>query len=288
VYDYSTSTQSLYLNGVLEGSRSSNPYQGMAGSIVIGAIDNGTIYYFTGRIDQVSLITQAKSADEILDDATLVCYFSFDSNTSADSGPLNLIGSSVNVIDAVGDGIINDAISFAVPSSYFVVGGLLKLGIVGQPYSISIWIKPTSVNGGTIAHVTKCGYSCVSLWCLAFIGFTSGGHIAIQSWRTSNVSNLVSLTGPVAPINAWTHVVQTYSPTNGMSLYINGSLVNQSSSFTYSASGASNYIYLGSFPWAVCVGSNTIAMGQYYGLLDEFRLYSREITANEVSTLAQA
>jgi hypothetical protein len=288
VYDYSTSTQYIYLNGVLEGSRSSNAYQGMGGSIVIGAIDNGTMHYFTGRIDQVSLITEAKSADEILDDATLVCYFSFDSNPYADSGPLNLIGSGVNFTAAVGDGIINDAISFTVASSYYVVGGLSKLGIIGQPYSISIWINPTSVNGGTIAHVTKCSYSCVALWCLAFIGFTSGGHIAIQSWRTVGGSNLVSLTGPVAPINAWTHVVQTYSPANGMCLYINGSLVNQSSTFTYSASNAPNYIYLGSFPWAVCVGANTIAMGQYYGLLDEFRLYSREITATEVYTLAQA
>ena len=284
MYDYSASTQYLYLNGVLEGSRSSNSYQGMNGSIIIGGINNGTMYYFTGRIDQVSLITEAKSADEILDDATLVCYFSFDSNPYADSGSLNLIGSGVNFTAAAGNGVINDAISFTVASSYYVVGGLYKLGVAGQPYSISIWIKPTSVSGGTIAHVSRCSYSCTGFWCLAFIGFTSGGHIAIQSWQP----NLTSLTGPATPINAWTHVVQTYSPTNGMRLYVNGSLVNQSSTFTYAASGSSNYIYLGSFPWAVCVGANTISAGQYYGLLDEFRIYSREITATEVYTLSEA
>jgi hypothetical protein len=57
VYDYSTSSQFIYLNGVLEGSRSSNSYQGMAGPILIGTIDNGTRHYFTGNIDQISLIT---------------------------------------------------------------------------------------------------------------------------------------------------------------------------------------------------------------------------------------
>lgn len=274
------------MNGVLERSRSSNPYKGMAGSVLIGAIDNGTKYYFTGNVDQVSLITRAKTATEILNDASLVCYYSFDSNSYSDSGPLNLKGSGVNITAAIGNGRINDAISFASNSSYFVVGGLTKLGILGQPYSISIWIKPTSVNGGTIAHVSKCNYNCTGHWCLAFIGFTLAGEIAIQSWKTVTNSSLVSLTGPVVQVNVWTHVAQTYSPNNGMSLYVNGILSNQSYTYTYSASGAPDYIYLGSYPIPACVRANVIVMGQYYGLLDEFRVYSREITATEAYALA--
>jgi len=285
VYDYSISSQLIYLNGVLEDSRSSNAYQGMAGAILIGAIDNGTRHYFTGNIDQVSLITQAKTAAEILDDATLVCYYSFDSNLYSDSGPLNLIGSGVNVTNAFGDGRVNDAISFTSAPSYFLVGGLTRLGTVNQPYSISIWIKPASVNGGTIAYVSNCNYNCAN-WCLAFIGLTLGGQIAIQSWSTVTNSNLVSLTGPVLSINVWTHVVQTYSPNNGMCLYVNGTLFNQSNTFTYAASGSADYIYLGMFPLQACVTFNVIAIGQYYGLLDEFRLFSREITASEVYALA--
>jgi hypothetical protein len=257
----------------------------LSGAILIGAIDNGARYYFTGYIDQVSLVIWAKNATEILNDASLVCYYSFDSYSYSDSGPLGLSGLGVNVIAAIGMGRVNDAISFASASSYYVIGGLIKLGIVSQPYSMSIWIKPTSLSGGTIIHVSSCNHTCSGQWCLAFIGLTLGGQIAIQSWRNVG-SNLVSLTGPVLYTNVWTHVVQTYSPNNGMRLYVNGLLSNQSTSFTYLASSIPDYVYLGSFPLPVCVGTNTIAMGQYYGLLDEFRLFSREITATEVYALA--
>lgn len=36
VYDYSSSTQQIYLNGIQDGNRSSSPYQCTSGSIVIG------------------------------------------------------------------------------------------------------------------------------------------------------------------------------------------------------------------------------------------------------------
>lgn len=163
VYDYSISVQSIYLNGVLEGNRSSNPYKDLTGAIIIGAISNGTKNYFSGYIDQVSLVTRAKTPEEILYDATLVCYYSFDFNSYTDSGPLSLNGLPINVTFAVGNGRINNAISFTSPSSYFVINGFNKLGTVAAAYSISIWIKPTSVNGGTIVHVSSCNYLCSSL-----------------------------------------------------------------------------------------------------------------------------
>lgn len=284
VYDYSASMQSIYLDGVLVGNRQSNPYKGTSGSITIGASGNGTQFYFTGSIDQVALTTRAKTSSEILNDATLVCYFSFDSDLYSDSGPLNIQGSGVNVTSA--NGRVNNGSSFGTLPSYFMVGGLSKLGTQTYSYSISIWINPSSLNGGTIIHVSKCAYDCTGRWCLAFIGLTSTGQIAIQSWRPNNESRLVSLTGPVLSTNVWTHVVQTYSLNNGMCLYVNGLLVNQSNTFSYSASGVPVHIYLGRFPLPTCVSPNTILMGQYSGLLDEFRLYSRELSSTEVYVLA--
>lgn len=274
------------MNGLLENSRASNAYQGTTGDIFIGAISNGPGYYFTGYIDQVSLMTRSKSAAEILMDATLVCYYSFDSNAYTDSGPLALTATGVGLSLASGAGRVNSAISFTSASSYFVVGGLTKLGTVGPSYSISIWINPTSVNGGTIAHVSSCNYNCISRWCLAFIGLTSSGQIAIQSWSGSYNNNLVALTGPVLSINVWTHVVQTYSSTNGMRLYVNGILFSQSQTFTYSASDVPDYLYLGSFPLQTCVTTNVITEGQYYGLLDEFYVFARDLTPAEVYQLA--
>jgi hypothetical protein len=272
------------LNGLLENTEISNPYQGTTGYIFIGAINNILRSYFTGYIDQVSLMTRTKTAAEILIDATLVCFYSFDSSLYYDSGPLSLSASGLSISSSTGR--VNTAISFTAASSYFVVGGLTKLGTIGQVYSISIWIKPTSVSGGTIIHVSKCSSSCGSNWCLAFIGFTSSGEIAIQSWTGVYNSSLVALTGPVLSINVWTHIVQTYSSSNGMRLFLNGTLFSQSATFVYSASDMPDFIYLGSYPLPVCVGTNVISMGQYYGLLDEFRLFARDLTPAEVYELA--
>lgn len=286
VYDYALSVQYVYLNGILDGAGISNPYQGTTGDIYIGAITHGLQFYFMGYIDQVSLMTRAKTADEILMDATLVCYYPFDSSLYSDVGPLDLTATGSGISFASGAGRINSALSVTVASSYFSVGGLTRLGTVGQDYSIAIWIKPTSTSGGTIVHVSKCNVACSYNWCLAFIGFTSSGQIAVQSWSGSYGSYLVALTGPYVSTNVWTHVVQTYSASGGMRLYVNGTLFNQSRIFTYQASGASNYIFLGSFPITACVGTNTISMGQYYGLLDDFHLYARQLTASEVVALA--
>jgi hypothetical protein len=50
VYDYSNLTQTIYLNGQIDGNRSSAPYQGRSGSIVIGMTEQilGAPEYFSG------------------------------------------------------------------------------------------------------------------------------------------------------------------------------------------------------------------------------------------------
>ncbi len=87
--------------------------------------------------------------------STLVCDYSFDSNAHTDSDQLAQTASDVGLLIASGTERVNDAISFAWASSYFVAGGLIRLGTIGQSYSISIWIQLISVNGDTIIHVSK-------------------------------------------------------------------------------------------------------------------------------------
>ena len=287
VYDYSTSIQYLYLNGFLQGSQTSGLYLGNAGPITIGSIRNPTDYIFNGYLDQVSLVSRAKTASEVLFDATVVCYYPFDSNSSDDSGPLGLNGSTIGLSFAPGMGRVQDGILFTTIGSYFLSGGMTLLGTTNELYSLAVWIKPTSVTTGIITYVSKCNNNCASNWCMPFMGFTSTGQIAIQSWSAVNNGTIVILTGPSIVPNIWTHVVYTYSPANGMSLYLNGLLYGASGAFTYSASNSPNHLYLGSFPLATCAAvSSVISAGQLYGFLDEFYLFSREITAADVSSLA--
>lgn len=76
--------------------------------------------------------------------------------------------------------------------------------------------------------------------------------------------------------NSWTHVGYTYSSTNGIRLYINGTYFSTSGAFSSSASGNPMYMAIGSN-----FGSNTCSPGYggyFNGVADEFYLYSRELT----------
>ncbi|CAF2944210.1 unnamed protein product, partial [Rotaria sp. Silwood2] len=97
VYNYPLRQQILYLNGVKVGLHSSaGPLVITSGPIAIGAADSSGAYdSFNGYIDQVYLITRAKDASELLDDATLVTWHSFN-GSYIDSGPNGINGTGVN------------------------------------------------------------------------------------------------------------------------------------------------------------------------------------------------
>jgi hypothetical protein len=96
-------------------------------------------------------------------------------------------------------------------------------------------------------------------------------------------------------LRSWTHVVQTWSSTNGLSLYINGVLYAQNSTVTaYISSGVPDYLTLAStllaipYPLFGCSTTGVLAgMGYYNGSIDELRVYSRELSALEVCALAK-
>ncbi len=99
VYDYTTHIQYIYVNGNLDCiHNSSGPFLGNSGAITIGAVNSSggavPFSYWTGYIDQVSYVARAKTPVEILTDATLVAYYSFDDGSFYDSGPNKINGVS--------------------------------------------------------------------------------------------------------------------------------------------------------------------------------------------------
>ncbi len=99
--------------------------------------------------------------------------------------------------------------------------------------------------------------------------------------------NVTAITGHKLPFETWTHVVTSYSAIHGIRLWVNGSLFNSSGLFTYASSNASNTITLGSSlaGTSLCT-TGPIRMGQFYGMMDELRVYSRELNACDVNALA--
>jgi hypothetical protein len=281
VFDSANVNQSVYLNGVLDGSRTANSYyRGNSGSLTVGmALLPPVTCYFDGLIDQLSYTNRAKSSTEILDDATLTLYFSFDNGPIYDSGPLRINGSLFGSTSIVA-GRIGDALQFgSSTNSYFGVSGLVLLGISNQPYSMSIWIKPTVINTSSIIYVSSDSNG--SGWCLGMLSMSSSGQLITTSYDGA----LVSIVGSNLTLNNWTHAAITYSTVNGLRLYIDGNLLNSTLPFSYAASGVQNYLFLASsLNQTTCGGQ----LGQFFGALDEFRLYSRELSASDVWSLFNA
>ena len=281
VFDNVSRNQSIYLNGELENSRTAASfYLGSDGNLTFGTSLLSTYTcYFDGLLDQLYYTNRVKTAAEILDDATLTLYFSFDNGSVYDSGPLRINGSlfgSTNIVT----GRMGDALQLGLSlGSYFRVGGLVLLGTSNQTYSMSLWIKPAIINTSTVIHVSS-GSNGFGGWCVGMLGLSSSGQLI----AFSHSGGLISAAGPMLQANIWTHASVTYSISNGLRLYINGTLYTSTIPFSYLASSRLNYLFLGNpLTGTGCSGKH----GQYVGVVDEFRLYSRELSASDVRILAQ-
>ncbi|CAF1040312.1 unnamed protein product [Adineta ricciae] len=285
VYDDTSKKRFMYRNGILEATQVvMAPLQTASTNVVFGCrttIDGNSYKYpFVGYMDQVLYNSRMKNASEILNDATLVFYFPFRSSTPLiDSGPNLINGSWGNGAASIASGVVDQAVNFSVSGSYFQVTGLVLLGTSNWPFSLSVWFKTNSLDGGgTIAHLSASTSG--TGWCIRFIGLTATGTLELQIFN--GASNLV-LSGPIMPINVWIHVVYTFSSSNGMGLYINGTLYT-SKATSYSASGYPDTLIFGNPLGGTSCGSS-YPNKQFYGSLDEIRLYSRELTSNEIAQL---
>ncbi|CAF3543909.1 unnamed protein product [Rotaria sp. Silwood1] len=286
VYNYETRQQILYINGVQDAIKSNaEPYQGKNGSIHIGSTQvYSTTNYFNGYIDNVFLTTKVKSSTEILRDASLMAYYSFDTpSPTIDSGPNGLNGSSTNTVIVTGR--VNQAMSFlgSSSSSYFRAYGFYQIPqgtINGKSFSIALWINPSTISSFSIIQTISASsnlYQCENL-----LGIYSSNGLVGQLFVSSSYNGPSLMTGPFIEHNTWTHISLTYSSSNGYTLYANGVRFGATGSVSFSASGTFAQLYIG-YGLSCYYGSIDTA---YQGSIDELYIYNRELSQTEVTELA--
>ncbi|CAF4190164.1 unnamed protein product, partial [Adineta steineri] len=220
----------------------------------------------------------ARSSHDILNDATLASWHSFDNGITYDSGPNKLQGTAVDVTLAPGKE--DQGLNFNLSSSYYQISGYVLLGVESSSFSMSLWIQRTSTGEGTLVHYST--ETDGQGWCTVPIGFSSTGNIIATAWAPDN-----QVTGPVLSINTWTHIATTYSPTNGLILYVNGASVGGTGAQSNGAPIEVVILTLGNSLSGGGCNSQSIATGTFSGYLDEFRVYSRELSATEVAVLSK-
>ena len=309
VYDYTAKQQLIYLDGILEATSGTSgfaagPYQGTSGAVNIGwATDGG---YFVGNMDIFKVTSGAKTACQILNDATLTAYYPFDASTSYLDVGYNSIHGVSNLLTNTA-GRVKEAYAFQYDYSFFQSLAFTAYATSGEPFSISLWVHPFVVTGGTLVRIAT-GVRGYSICCFDMLGFTATGRLAaglFSGWTAAccpfpngascPCRGTASITGPTMLVNTWTHIVLTYSSANGMALYTNGTLQGVTGAFSSFPFNTEDYgavrPYMlvgnartnGSVPG--CLGGIPISPASYQGLIDDFRVYSREITKTEICSL---
>ena len=90
------------------------------------------------------------------------------------------------------------------------------------------------------------------------------------------------------PVQSWSFIVQTWGPVNGLRLYVNSTLAASNSTLTgHGASGVPMYAFLGSggAGLSYCAKGALPVKRPFAGAVDDFRVYSRELTAADICTI---
>ncbi|CAF3625786.1 unnamed protein product [Rotaria sp. Silwood1] len=120
--------------------------------------------------------------------------------------------------------------------------------------------------------------------CLVFWDLTSSGAVTVNLLYLT--SHIISISASFAlPHNVWTHIAQTFSLTSETILYINGTVVT--SGYVSGGRAIGPFTIIGESPADTNnYSAGIIAAGQFYGSVDEYRVFGRQLMAAAISYVA--
>jgi len=309
VYDYAASMAKLYVDGVFHNTGTdSDTVNGFDTHDVPDSWNIGRQFYgfsyFDGKIDEVRVYNRALKTSEITalynsglakinasqnNQITngLVGLWSFngsdiDGNEAYDrSGNGNkgtITGNTTRTIGKVGQ-----ALDFDGSGDYVDIADSDITDITGA-ISVSAWIKARAISSGSGNREILLKYQDSSAMYSQYRLKLNNKNVVFTISDGSSFGTVTTSNDPIA-IGNWYHVVGVWDGTTnsgGMKIYINGAL-NTSAQSTISSiwdpGDGVNY--------RMFIGGDWLGGQQEYfdGVIDEVRLYSRALTAQEVLRL---
>ncbi|MBK8415409.1 MAG: LamG domain-containing protein [Bacteroidetes bacterium] len=177
--------------------------------------------------------------------------------------------------------LVNDR--FGQPNGAYDFDGIndyIDIGLYGNisqsnSFSLSTWIQPNQVKTQTLFMMMPDDFY-DRLNCMAYYSH-NGVSTTVLDHGNCTAGGRLFIPGAVFS-NAWQHWVYTVNPGNGMRVYMNGSLL-------YSMLTSSPIINRQRNVWIG--GGIDVATAPFYfdGIIDDMRVYNRELTPNEVQIL---
>jgi hypothetical protein len=164
-------------------------------------------------------------------------------------------------------------LAFNGSSSYV---SLANLDVPGSAITLAAWIKADTLGDSDPRIISKANGSGEQDHYF-MLGTTSVSGVSRLRFRlktNGSTKTLIASSGNV-PTGQWVHAVATYNGAT-MRLYLNGVLVG-------SMSAAGTITVNSGIP--VAIGRNPQAYGPFDGIIDQVRIYNRELTTSELGSL---
>ncbi len=279
----------LYKNGVLVVSNSgAYSASGGANEIGIGRYRSDCCQFdspgwFNGKIDEVKIYNYARTSKQVVEDmnaghpvggspvGSQVVYHKLDEGNGAtiyDSSFNQFNASLVNSPTWSNNGKFGKAVLFTAASSQSLSIANTSNRILpasNAAFTLSLWFNPRTVTTATVKSIisnetwTVSGFRC---------GINSTGKLEFWSSESGGTTNLTSTTTINA--NSWYHMVVAYDGTSA-SMFLNGQL--EATDTTATIVSNTNTVNV-----AAAIGGK-----EYFdGLIDEIKIYTSALTANEV------
>jgi len=176
----------------------------------------------------------------------------------------------------------DSAMSFTgTADCYISVADTPKLQITGE-MTLAAWVFLDKANANNGRIIAKSGGSGARAWSLN-VEATSGGvtNPATFQVAASGTTNLSARDTKPLPTDQWVHMAGVYRPGEVMEVYVNGELRGTNTTGIPGSQYSNNSL-------AVFIGSrNACTNCSWMGKIDEARVYSRALSAEEIKELVQ-
>jgi hypothetical protein len=275
----------IYVNGALSEESAFQTTDGENANYYIGGDPTTGGESYAGMVDDLRIYDRALSSDEVSElagkavDPSLVIYYSFDDvgDIVADQSGKGHDGTVVGDVTAEVEGMYGGAANFATGSYLDLDGPSIPAeDIPTSAMTLTAWIKCANTGGD---HEIFSARASDESW-LIHPEPKSSGDIR---WllRSYGGTTIFQIRAGTMTWDQWLHFAGTYDKESGKAaLYINGELIEEVD-VTDPADIA------GDWDLGARVGLTIDDARPFTGLMDEFRMYTRALSQDEILNIMQ-
>jgi hypothetical protein len=156
---------------------------------------------------------------------------------------------------------------------------VLQMPAGSSPRSLSIWFKLNSLPAPGLNNLNFLFYHGSQAVGQGFGLALGNNQIYLVGFNDDLVANVS------VPVNQWAHLAATYNGSVAK-LYLNGNLVAQAAKNWNTPNSIARLGHFNTTVISTGTGTTTVTNNYYNGDMDDFYIYSRELTAQEISVLA--